>query len=267
MYSSGISPAHLRKKHLLSQYKVSSLPASRQVQESIIAKDNFVQRSSSSSTSNSDDFSVVSPKLNRNKPKEIITTSEALHLVKGNLGMPIIRRHTFAIGAEKSVTTCGLGLFIRSVKPINTDSNSYEIKKLVRNRHLPGLMVSKSASNLAGIKKDTNSISPNKTSTMTHQNDKVVKKTILNLSPLSISASSVSSSGGHSNEIHHLNSNSSHSLIGENCELTTFAVTSNTTKVFVTSLANQVGSVRKMSKSNANNELIASESISDAVKN
>lgn len=79
---------------------------------------------------------------------------------------------------------------------------------------------------------------------------KAVKKTILNLSPLSISASSVSSSSANSNETHQSNSHSSRSsLISESRERgaggsSVGAVAS--AKVFVTSLADEVGSVSQM---------------------
>lgn len=260
--SSGISPALFHTMHLHTvrhnnQSKDVSPPANWQIQSS--NKDSFRMRSAS--TSSSDDFVVVSPKLNRDKPKKFTTMASVnASINKLNGGTSIVRRHTLTFGTR--ATTTHSALFMSALKPSNINSTSEDIVKLVRSQQniCMRMMASKSASNLtSGIQgTDVNyvgvrtQVCSSKTPKLTCQNDKVVKKTILNLSPLSISASSVSSSSGaHSSETHPSNSNSSHSsLMSESRDRTTCMPPlsgSTVSKVLVTSLADEVGSVSKMS--------------------
>lgn len=194
---------------------------------------------------------IVSPKLNRTRPQTSITNNPTF---KPIAGVSITRRHTIALGSHTVSTQSAR--FLRNLKQIDIESTSDEIIKLVRRQQYLKKKVksSKSASNLADetVEPVGERISRvvMKSQVSSEENSKTMKKTILDLSPLSISASSVSSSSANSNDANLSKSNSSRSsLMSENREKKAKLIE----KVLVTNLADEVGSVSQMSTSATNN--------------
>lgn len=257
--SSGISPALLHSKQSKNSNKSKNMSSdvSLQKRSSLVNKENFFFRSASSS---SDDFAVVSPKLNRNQPMmNILTTTETVGTANKFITCAsIVRRHTITFGSEKSeaaISSALTSLMNNTIVP-TTDDKTKSKRRLIKASKR--WIDSKSATNLTYTipgNKCTNLLSQACTLKLpktTNQNDKAVKKTILNLSPLSISASSVSSSSGQSNDNHPPNSNSNSSLMSERRSLRrSFENRANSGKGLVTSLADEVGSVTQMSTSSA----------------
>ena len=170
----------------------------------------------------------------------------------------IIRRHTIALGtvdqeSSSSTSPPNNSGYICKLKRLNEVSKRTDVSRglVTRRDQNRCRLTSKSATNLIYSVGGGQQIkpSPQQQAANTDEDEDqkaAVKKTILNLSPLSISASSVSSSSASAasaNDIQPSNSNSSRSSLMSENNKAAAAVQKN----LVTSLADEVGSVSKMS--------------------